>query len=374
MKIQMVDLRGQYDKIKKEIDLSISEVLSNSSFINGPQVGKFEKALAAYAKVDHCISCANGTDALQIAMMALDLKRGDEIIAPTFTYIATIEAAALLGIKIVLADSDPLTFNLSIQSVKKAITSNTKAIVPVHLYGQCANMEEIKLLADQHSLFVIEDAAQAIGSHYTFKNGKTFFAGAMGTIATTSFFPSKNLGCYGDGGAIFTNDANLARKARMIANHGQEKKYYHDMIGVNSRLDTLQAAVLQVKLNHLNKYIEARQRAASFYDQALKGNSHFTIPHRDPSSTHSFHQYTLIVKNEKRDKLKEHLEAHTIPSMIYYPVPVHLQEAYLYLRYKKGDFPEAEKLAASVISIPMHTELEEDQLNYIANTILNFFK
>lgn len=374
MNIQMVDLRGQYDKIKKEIDQSISEVLSNGSFINGPQVGRFEQSLASYIKADHCISCANGTDALQIALMALDLKPGDEIIAPAFTYIATIEAAALLGIKIVLADSDPLTFNFSLESVEKAISSRTKAIVPVHLYGQCANMEEIKSLADKHSLYIIEDAAQSLGSQYTFKSGKTFFAGTMGTIATTSFFPSKNLGCYGDGGAIFTQHSDLARKARMIANHGQEKKYYHDMVGINSRLDTLQAAILQIKLNHLNTYIEARQRAAAFYDNAFGKNPHFTIPYRDPSSSHVFHQYTLTIQNEKRDELKEHLESKDIPTMIYYPLPVHLQEAYLYLGYKKGDFPEAEKLASSVISLPVHTELEEDQLTYIAENTLNFFK
>ena len=374
MKIQMVDLKGQYEKIKKEIDQSISEVISNSSFINGPQVGKFEQDLAAFHKVDHCISCANGTDALQIAMMAVDLKPGDEIIAPAFTYIATVEAAALLGVKVVLADSDPLTFNLSIKSTEQAMTDKTKAIIPVHLFGQCANMEELTSLADIHSLHIIEDAAQAIGSRYTYKNGNSFLAGTMGTIGTTSFFPSKNLGCYGDGGALFTNHAGIARKTRMIANHGQEKKYYHDLIGVNSRLDTLQAAILQVKLNHLDRFTEERQKVAAFYDRAFKGNSHFDIPYRDPSSTHVFHQYTLTIKNGKRDKLKEYLESRDIPTMIYYPVPTHLQEAYLYLGYKKGDFPEAEKLASSVISLPMHTELKEDQLNYITEHTLNFFK
>jgi dTDP-4-amino-4,6-dideoxygalactose transaminase len=374
MKIQMVDLQGQYLKVKEEMDKAVLEVIHSAHFIQGPQVKKLEEDLAAENRVKYCISCANGTDALQIAMMALGLKPGDEIIVPAFTYIATVEAAALLGLKTVLVDSDPNTFGISPSAIEKAITSKTKAIVPVHLYGQCADMEQIIQIAQKNKLYIIEDTAQAIGAEYLFKNGNKAKAGTMGSIGTTSFFPSKNLGCYGDGGALFTNDDEMAKKIRMIANHGQEKKYFHDEIGVNSRLDTLQAAILQVKLKYLSQYVEARQKAASYYDRAFSGNSYFDIPYRHPSSTHVFHQYTIKLKQKNREDLKKYLESQGIPTMVYYPVPVHLQKAYSNLGYKKGDFTVAEKLSEVVISLPMHTELTEDQLNYITEKTLSYFK
>lgn len=370
----MVDLRGQYDKIKKEVDFAIQNVLDECSFIQGKHVKTFEGELAINNHVNYCISCGNGTDALQIAMMALDLKPGDEIITPSFTYIATVEAAAILGLKIVLTDSNPDNFNIDPSAIIKAITPKTKAIVPVHLFGQCADMNSIMEIARDNKLFVIEDTAQAIGAKYTFQNGQTSFAGTIGTIGTSSFFPSKNLGCYGDGGALFTNDETLAKKIRMIANHGQEKKYYHDIVGLNSRLDTLQAAILRVKLKYLKEYTLARQNAAAIYDNAFRGNPHFNIPFRNTSSTHVFHQYTLKLKENKREEFKKYLESKGIPTMIYYPLPIHLQKGYTNLGYNKGDFPVAEMLSEKVISLPMHTELTEEQLNYIVENVLNFFK
>lgn len=371
--VQMVDLKGQYEKIKEELDQALAEVFEKCAFIQGPQVRKFESELSAFINTAHCISCGNGTDALQIALMALELKPGDEVIVPAFTYVATAEAAALLGIKIIPADVNPATFNISPQSIGKAITSRTKAVVPVHLFGQCAEMEEILALAEQHGLYVIEDAAQALGARYTFKSGRSGFAGTLGTIGITSFFPSKNLGCYGDGGALFTNDQELAKKIRMIANHGQEKKYYHERIGVNSRLDTLQAAILLVKLKHFPAYIRARQEAAAYYDKLFEGNNYFRIPFRDPASTHVFHQYTIQLEDDRRDALKKHLESAGIPSMIYYPEPVHLQRAYESAEYGRGAFPVAEALAGKVLSLPMHTELNVEQLNYIGEATLRFF-
>ena len=370
----MVDLKGQYEKIKPEIDKAMLDVLDKTAFIQGPEVKKFEQELAEYNQATNCISCANGTDALQIAMMALDLKPGDEVIVPAFTYIATVEAAALLGLKTVLVEVDPETFNINPTAVKKAITSKTKLIVPVHLFGQCADMDNILQIARENNIAVLEDTAQAIGAQYKFKDGKIVPAGSMGTIGITSFFPSKNLGCYGDGGALFTNDEALAKKIKMISNHGQEKKYYHDIIGVNSRLDTVQAAILSVKLKYLNQYIKSRQEAAVFYDKALGNHTQFSIPKRTASSSHVFHQYTLKLNQGNRDEFKKFLESKGIPTMVYYPVPIHLQKAFEALEYKKGDFPISEKHCESVISLPMHTELTKEELNYITDNILNFFK
>ncbi len=372
-RIQMVDLLGQYDKIKDEILKSMETVIESSAFINGPEVGAFEKSLAAYTQSKHCISCANGTDALQIAFMALGLQPGDEIILPAFTYIATVETAALLGLKIILCDVEKDTFNIDAKKIEALITSKTRAIVPVHLFGQCADMEAISLLAQQYNLFVVEDNAQAIGAEYTFSNRSKKAAGTIGTIGTSSFFPSKNLGCYGDGGALFTQDSSLSNTLKMIANHGQNKKYYHDIIGINSRLDTLQAAILNVKIKHLEKYISARQSAAAYYDEKLKGIQHFTTPARSLFSTHVFHQYTLVIHSDQRDDLKLYLEKNEIPSMIYYPLPVHYQKAYEYLGYKKGDFPIAEDLCSRIISLPIHTELNSEQLDYICTHLIKYF-
>jgi UDP-2-acetamido-2-deoxy-ribo-hexuluronate aminotransferase len=372
--IQMVDLLGQYNNIKNDIDLAIEEVMKSSAFINGPQVKDFEKGLREYSNAGSVIACANGTDALQIAMMALDLKTGDEIIVPAFTYIATAETAAFLGLKLVLCDVDPNTFNINAAFIEKLITPSTKAIVPVHLFGQSSDMETICSIAKKYNLFVIEDNAQAIGAKFTFPKGDTFSTGTMGDIGTTSFFPSKNLGCYGDGGAIFTKDDAIAKKIRMLCNHGQEKKYYHDIVGVNSRLDTLQAAILNVKLKKLDLYIAARQYAANAYDKAFANHAQFSTPFRDPNSTHVFHQYTLKIKNKKRNELKSYLEMQGIPSMIYYPLPIHFQKAFSFLKYKPNDFPISEELCESVLSLPMHTELTDDQLNYIIKKVLGFFK
>jgi UDP-2-acetamido-2-deoxy-ribo-hexuluronate aminotransferase len=366
--IQMVDLKGQYEKIKPEVDKAIQNVIDTTAFINGPEVQLFEKELAAYTGATYCISCANGTDALQIAMMALDLQPGDEIIMPAFTYIATVETAALLKLKVVLVDVDPDTFNIDPLQIEKAITPKTKAIVPVHLYGQCADMERIIDIAQKHNLYVIEDVAQAIGALYTFTHKPQAQAGTMGTIGCTSFFPSKNLGCFGDGGALFTNDESLAKKIKMIANHGQPQKYIHEIIGVNSRLDTLQAALLRVKLQHLSSYSAARATAAAYYDQAIDATK-YTVPVRNPSSTHVFHQYTIKVKNNSRDAVKELLQANGIPSMVYYPLPIPSQKAFAELGYTTGDFPVAEKLCAEVLSLPIHTELETEQLAYIVQTL-----
>lgn len=370
--IRMVDLKGQYDKIKKEVDTGIAEVIEATAFINGPAVQRFQKNLETYLGVKHVIPCANGTDALQVAMMGLGLKPGDEVITTSFTFIATAEVIALLNLTPVLVDVDPDTYNISTDAIRKAITSKTKAIVPVHLFGQTAPMEEIMAIAKEFNLFVIEDNCQAIGSDYIFADGSHKKAGSIGHVGCTSFFPSKNLGCYGDGGAIFTNDDTLAEMLRVVVNHGMKVRYYHDLIGVNSRLDSIQAAVLDVKLKHLDEYIADRQKAAAFYDKAFGNNPHLIIPQRYNKSTHVFHQYTLVLKNINRDALIAHLTEKGVPAMIYYPVPMHLQKAYIDPRYKAGDFPHTEWLSKNVFSLPMHTELDEEQLKHITESVLEF--
>lgn len=370
----MVDLKAQYDKIGSEIDAAISSVIRSSAFIKGPEVKLFEEELQSYLGVKHVISCANGTDALQIAMMALGLKRGDEVITTNFTFIATVEVVALLGLKPVLVEPEEGSFNISTEAIQKAITPKTRAIVPVHLFGQCADMDEIMRLARENNLFVIEDAAQATGAEFLSRLGGLKKAGTIAHVGTTSFFPSKNLGCYGDGGAIFTNDDKLATKIRSISNHGMKTRYYHDDIGVNSRLDTIQAAILSVKLKKLNEYNLARKKAADFYDEAFSACPDIIVPERKKFSTHIFHQYTLRILNGKRNDLKNWLDSRKIPAMIYYPVPLHNQEAYSYLGYKNGDFPVTEKLCNEVISLPMHPELEKEQMNYITSNILSFFE
>lgn len=367
----MVDLKSQYEKIKEEVNSGIQEVIDTTTFIKGGKVIEFQQELEQYLNVKHVIPVGNGTDALQIALMALGLKPGDEVITPTFTFIATAEVVALLGLTPVVVDVDFDTFNLSVDAVKKAITPRTKAIVPVHLFGQNADMEAILRLAKEHNLYVIEDACQSIGSVYTFSDGRKVQSGCMGDIGCTSFFPSKNLGCFGDGGAIFTNNDELAAQMRAVANHGMKVRYYHDFVGVNSRLDSIQAAVLQVKLKHLDNYIEARQRAAAYYDRAFSNNEKLIIPTKTEQSTHVFHQYTLKLNGIDRKKLQANLAEKNIPAMIYYPVPLHLQKAYQDSRYKAGDFPVAEKLCECVLSLPMHTELTEEQLEYITTTLLN---
>lgn len=371
-KIQMVDLVAQYEKIQPEIDAAVLNVIRSAAFINGPEVKAFQAELEAYLGVKHVIPCANGTDALQIAMMALGLKPGDEVITASFTYVATAEVIALLGLTPVLVDVYPGTFDIDVEAIEKAITPKTKAIVPVHLFGQCADMERIMALAQKHNLFVIEDTAQAIGATYTFADGTSKKAGGIGHIGCTSFFPSKNLGCYGDGGAIYTNDDNLAKAMRMIANHGQSVQYYHDSIGVNSRLDSIQAAILRIKLRELDGYAAARNRAANYYDKAFAGNAKVTTPARAKNSTHVFHQYTLQLHGVDRQALRDHLAAKNIPSMIYYPVPLHFQKAYTSDRYKAGDFPVTEALCACVLSLPMHSELDEATLAYITESVLEF--
>ena len=371
--IQMVDLFGQYEHIRDEVNARFQEVLNSSAFINGPEVKLLASNLESYLGVKHVIPCANGTDALQIAIMALDLEPGSEIITPNFTFVSTVEVVALMGHKPVLVDVESDTFNINPAEIEKAITDKTAAIIPVHLFGQCANMEAILSIAEKHGLAVIEDNAQAIGADYKF-NGQTKKAGAIGDIGTTSFFPSKNLGCYGDGGAIFTNNDELAHKIRTIANHGQAERYYYDSIGVNSRLDTLQAAVLNIKLRHLDEYAESRNKAALFYDQAFRDVSQLTVPYRSGFSTHVFHQYTLKVEDGSRDELKEYLNENDIPAMVYYPVPLHRQKAYADKDYHQGrDFPVTEELSTQVISLPMHTELEEEQLEYIIDHVKEFF-
>lgn len=367
----MVDLRSQYAHIKAEIDAGIQEVIDSSSFIKGPKVKAFQEHLEAYTGAKHVIPVGNGTDALQIALMGLGLKPGDEVITPTFTFIATAEVVALLGLTPVVVDVNWETMNMDVEAVRRAITPRTKAIVPVHLFGQCADMEALMALAEEHQLYVVEDACQAIGARYTFSNGETKQAGTIGHIGCTSFFPSKNLGCYGDGGAIFTNDDALADRMQAIANHGCHVRYHHDEVGVNSRLDSIQAAILDAKLPHLDAYTAARQRAAAYYDKAFANNEKLLIPGRDPRSTHVFHQYTLRVVGADRDQLREGLAERGIPAMIYYPVPLHQQKAYLDPRYKDGDFPVAERLAACVLSLPMHTELDEEQLEYITSNVLD---
>lgn len=373
-KIQMVDLQSQYAKIKQDIDAGIQEVIDTAAFVKGKKVTEFQHHLEQYTGAKHVINVGNGTDALQIALMGLGLKPGDEVITPTFTFIATAEVVALLGLTPVVVDVDWNTMNMDIESVRRAITPRTKAIVPVHLFGQCADMEAIMELANEHHLYVVEDACQAIGAQYTFANGETKQAGTIGHIGCTSFFPSKNLGCYGDGGAIFTNDDELADRMTAIANHGCRVRYHHDEIGVNSRLDSIQAAILDAKLPHLDEYIAARQKAAAYYDKVFANCEQLLIPGRQPHSTHVFHQYTLRVVGADRDKLREGLAERGIPAMIYYPVPLHQQKAYLDPRYKDGDFPVAERLAACVLSLPMHTELDEEQLEYITSNVLELIR
>lgn len=368
----MVDLQGQYQKIQQEVDTAVLDVIRSAQFINGPEVKAFQQDLENYLEIGNVIPCANGTDALQVAMMALDLKPGDEVITTSFTFVATVEVIALLGLTPVLVDVLPHTFNMDPEAVRRAITPKTKAIVPVHLFGQCVDMEPILKIAEENDLFVVEDNAQAIGAKYIFSNGTQKRAGTMGHIGCTSFFPSKNLGCYGDGGAIFTNDDALAHKMRVIVNHGMEVRYYHDSIGVNSRLDSIQAAILRVKLRLLDEYAAARNRAADFYDKAFIDSDKLTVPARSSFSTHVFHQYTLVTKNIDRNKLQEFLQQKDIPAMIYYPVPMHMQKAYTDPRYKEGDFPVTEALSRSVISLPMHTELDHDQLKHITDAVLEF--
>lgn len=367
----MVDLQMQYQHIKEDIDRGIQAVIDSASFIKGPAVNSFQEHLAVYTGAKHVIPVGNGTDALQIALMALGLQPGDEVITPTFTFIATAEVVALLGLKPVVVDVDWDTMNISVDAIRKAITPRTKVIVPVHLFGQCADMDAILAIAREHNLYIVEDSCQAIGAKYSHADGSVRQASTIGHIGCTSFFPSKNLGCYGDGGAIFTNDDMLADKMRAIANHGMVIRYHHDSVGVNSRLDSIQAAVLDAKLPHLDEYIASRQRAASYYDQAFANHPNILIPAREAKSTHVFHQYTLRLVNVNRDALREALSAKGIPSMIYYPIPLHLQKAYQDPRYKAGDFPIAEKLAACVLSLPMHTELDEEQLAYITQSVLD---
>lgn len=373
-KIQMVDLIGQYQKIQKEVDEAVLSVIRSSAYINGPEVKSFKAELEAYLKVKHVIPCANGTDALQIAMMALGLKPGDEVITADFTYVATAEVIALLGLTPVLVDVYPDTMDINVEAIEKAITPKTKAIVPVHLFGQCADMERILAVAKKHNLFVIEDTAQAIGADYTFSDGRVAKAGTMGDIGCTSFFPSKNLGCFGDGGAMYTNSDDLASKMQMIANHGQSLQYYHDSIGVNSRLDSMQAAILRIKLRHLDSYAAARNKAADYYDKAFAGHPKLKTPKRAKNTNHVFHQYTLQLIGADRTALKEFLASKEIPMMIYYPVPLHLQKAYLDPRYKQGDFPVTEQLCSCVFSLPMHTELDEETLKYITDSVKEFLK
>ena len=372
-KIQMVDLQNQYFKIKNEVDNAVLNVFESAAFINGLEVHSFQAELEEYLDVKNVIPCANGTDALQVALMALDLKEGDEIITADFTFAATVEVIHLLKLKAVLVDVDYDTFTIDTEQLKKAITPKTKAIIPVHLFGQCANMEEIQKIAKEHQLYVIEDNAQAIGADFIFSNGEKKKAGTIGTIGTTSFFPSKNLGCYGDGGAIFTNDDNLAYKIRGIVNHGMYKRYYHDEIGVNSRLDSVQAVILRKKLPHLDQYNEARRKAADFYDEAFSNHPNILTPKRAENSTHVFHQYTLRILNGKRDELQAFLASKEIPAMIYYPVALRNQKAYFQESNPK-DFINTDKLLEQVISLPMHTELDEKQLRYITDAVLEFMK
>ena len=385
-KIQMVDLKGQYNDIKDIVNPSIQEVIENTTFINGPKVHEFQKNLESYLGVKHVIPCANGTDALQIAMMGLGLKPGDEVITTDFTFAATVEVIALLQLTPVLVDVNDDDFNINIEAIKRAITSKTKAIVPVHLFGQCANMEAIMEIAQEHDFFVIEDNAQAIGANYTYSNGTKVKAGTIGHVGATSFFPSKNLGCYGDGGAIFTNDDNLAHTIRGIVNHGMYERYYHDVVGVNSRLDSIQAGVLQAKLPNLDEYCDARRNAARFYNNALANNPNITTPSAKSNKTkncnaicdvcdcHVFHQYTLQITNGKRDELHKHLLENGIPNAIYYPVALHSQKAYADAKYKEEDFPVTNNLIKTVISLPMHTELDNEQLDFITKTIISFLK
>ena len=372
-KLQMVDLKSQYEHIKEEINAGIQEVLDTTAYINGPQVQAFQKSLENYLGAKHVIPCANGTDALQIAMMGLGLKAGDEVITADFTFAATVEVVALLGITPVLVDVDEDNMNISIEAIKKAITPKTKAIVPVHLFGRAANMDAIMEIAKEHNLFVIEDNAQAIGANYTWKDGSKQKVGTIGHVGATSFFPSKNLGCYGDGGAIFTNDDALAHVIRGIVNHGMYERYHHDVVGVNSRLDSIQAVVLNAKLPHLDAYGQARRKAAKAYNDAFAANEHIVTPAFDfEGDDHVFHQYVMRITNGKRDALLAHLQENGIPCAIYYPIPLHVQKAYADVRYNDADFAVTNKLCKEVIALPMHTELDDEQIAFITSTILNF--
>lgn len=368
----MVDLKSQYLKIKQEIDSAIQNVIDSASFVKSPVVSRFESALSDYLGAANVIACGNGTEALQISLMALNLNPGDEIITPVFTFIATVEVICLLGLKPVLIDVDPDTFNIDTEALEALITDRTKAIIPVHLFGQCANMNRITEIASAANITIIEDTAQAMGCNFYMKDNKTLKAGTIGHIGCTSFFPSKNLACFGDGGAVITRDDVLAKKIRTIANHGMQVKYHYDYVGVNSRLDSIQAAILSVKLKYLDSYNMARQKAAGFYDNAFRDSPAIHIPFRAPHSDHIFHQYTLKIQNGKRDELKEYLHSKGIPSMIYYPVPLHLQKAFEFLGHKKGDFPASEEICEKVISLPMHTELDEEQIKYISRTVIDF--
>lgn len=369
----MVDLKRQYVKIKPEVDAAIQEVMDQTAFIHGKAEQEFARNLESYLGINHVIPCANGTDALQIALMTLGLQPGDEVITPSFTFIATAEVIALLHLKPVFVDVDENTFCLDIEQVRAAITSRTRAIIPVHLFGQSADMDPLMQLAGEHGLFVIEDNAQAIGSDYTFPNGEKKKTGTIGHIGCTSFFPSKNLGCFGDGGALMTNDDALADKIRMIANHGQSKRYYHDVVGCNSRLDSIQAAVLNVKLQHLDGYISSRRKAAAFYTRSFSGHDDLIVPRTADYTTHVFHQYTLRIRNNRRDELNQFLAGKGIPSMVYYPVPAHLQKMFEDVKGLPERLPITDILTGEVLSLPMHTELDEDQLRLIASSVLDFF-
>jgi UDP-2-acetamido-2-deoxy-ribo-hexuluronate aminotransferase len=373
-KISMVDLKTQYENIKNEIDSAIFEVINSTAFINGPKVKEFASNLEKYLQVKHVIPVASGTDALQIALMSLDLKPGDEVITTPFTFVATVEVIALLGLKPVFVDVFDDTFTIDTTKIEEKITSKTKAIIPVHLFGQAADMEKIMEIANKHNLYVIEDIAQALGSEFIYSDGSTKKLGTIGHIGATSFFPSKNLGCFGDGGAIFTNDDTLANTLRSIANHGMKVRYYHDTIGVNSRLDSIQAAILDVKLKYLDQYNSNRRSAAEYYNNAFKNCEKIITPKTYEKSTHIYHQYTLKIINSDRDKLKNYLQEKGIPCAVYYPVPLHLQKAYAHYGYKEGDFPVSEKLSRIVLSLPMHTELDNEQLEYITSSVLEFLK
>ena len=371
----MVDLKGQYIKIQKEVELAIDQVIQSTSFINGPIVAEFSSNLESYLSVANVIPCANGTDALQIALMALGLKKGDEVICPDFTFVATAEVAELLGLKVVLVDVDPNTFTITAASIEKAITPKTKAIVPVHLFGQCAPMEAILALANKYNLFVVEDTAQAIGAEYTFSNGAKVKAGTMGDIGTTSFFPSKNLGCFGDGGAVFTNNEELALRCKSITNHGMNDQYFYECVGVNSRLDSIQAAVLKVKLKYLDSYNAARLSAANYYDKAFSDCEHLVIPYRSEKSSHVFHQYTLKLSSKiNRNSLVAYMKEKGITVKIYYPSPLHIFTPYKQLASREVDFTVTNNLCSSVISLPIHTELDEETLAYISSSLLTFVK
>ena len=372
-KIEMVDLKGQYLRIKTEIDSAINEVIENTAFINGKHVETFSENLKTYLGVNYVVPCANGTDALQVALMALNLKTGDEVIVPSFTFIASAEVIGLLGLRPVMVDVDYDNFNVTAKNIEKAITVNTKAIIPVHLFGQASQMEEIMLLAKKYDLYVVEDNAQALGADYIFDSGKRQKLGTIGHIGCTSFFPSKNLGCYGDGGAVFTNDETLAKRLKMICNHGSTVKYHHEVLGVNSRLDTLQAAILDVKLKYLNTFNKLRYEAAQRYSYAFKDIPGIITPKESTFSTHVYHQYTLKVLDGKRDELKEFLAKHGIPAMVYYPIPLHKQEAFLQIAHQSGDMSVAEKLCDEVLSLPMHTELDLSTIAFIISKVMSFY-